>query len=61
MSDATADALAGDVALDALMNWPDAERYAIATALRTALALDRPWPTMAMPATPSSGAPPYSE
>jgi hypothetical protein len=31
------------------------------TALRTALALDRPWPTTVMPPTPSSGAPPYSE
>ncbi len=30
-------------------------------ALRTALALERPWPTMVTPATPSSGAPPYSE
>ena len=38
-----------------------ANRYAMATALRTALALERPWPTMATPLTPSSGAPPYSE
>src|SRR5438309_3163450 len=43
------------------MNLLDAKRYAIATAFRTALALERPWPTMAMPARPSSGAPPYSE
>ena len=33
----------------------------MATALRTALALERPWPTIVTPATPSSGAPPYSE
>jgi len=32
-----------------------------ATALRTAFALDRPWPTMVTPPTPRSGAPPYSE
>src|SRR6185436_5285223 len=31
------------------MNGVDAKRYASATALRTALALDRPWPTTAMP------------
>ena len=28
---------------------------------RTARALERPWPTMARPATPRRGAPPYSE
>ena len=38
-----------------------ANREAIATAFRTALADDRPWPTIARPATPSSGTPPYSE
>ena len=38
-----------------------ANRYAIAIALRIAFADDRPWPTIARPATPSSGAPPYSE
>ena len=43
------------------MKRSDAKRCAIATALRTASALERPWPTMATPATPSSGAPPYSE
>ncbi len=43
------------------MKRSDANRNAIATALRTALALERPWPTMAIPAMPSSGAPPYSE
>src|SRR5205823_3226326 len=43
------------------MKCQDAKRYAIATALRTALTLDRPWPTMATPLTPRSGAPPYSE
>jgi hypothetical protein len=37
------------------------KRCAAAMALRTALADERPWPTMARPATPSSGAPPYSE
>ena len=31
------------------MNRLAAKRYAIATALRTAFALDRPWPTMATP------------
>jgi len=34
---------------------------AIATALRTALDDERPWPTIHKPATPISGAPPYSE
>ena len=36
-------------------------RAAIATAFLTALADDRPWPTMQAPLTPRSGAPPYSE
>ncbi len=36
-------------------------RDAIATAFRTALTEERPWPTMQSPATPISGAPPYSE
>ena len=39
----------------------EASRAAIAMALRTALADERPCATMAVPATPSSGAPPYSE
>src|SRR5207247_5211470 len=43
------------------MNRPCAKRYAIATALRTALTLDRPRPTTGPPATPRSGAPPYAE
>src|SRR5262249_12135347 len=43
------------------MNRFAANRYAMATALRTAFALDRPCPTMAIPLTPRSGAPPYSE
>src|SRR5476649_1379646 len=38
----------------------DANRCASAMPLRTAFALDRPWPTTATPLTPSSGAPPYS-
>jgi hypothetical protein len=38
-----------------------ANRYAMATAFRTARALDLPWPTTVTPVTPSSGAPPYSE
>jgi hypothetical protein len=38
-----------------------AMREAITTALRTAFADDRPWPTMHNPATPSSGAAPNSE
>ena len=37
------------------MSPADAKRYAIATALRTALALDRPCPTIVTPSTPSSG------
>ena len=36
-------------------------RVAIVTALRTAFADERPCPTMQIPLTPSSGAPPYSE
>jgi hypothetical protein len=36
-------------------------RDAMATALRTAFADERPCPTMHNPATPMSGAPPYSE
>ena len=43
------------------MNRLEAKRYAIATALRTAFGLERPWPTIARPLTPRSGAPPYSE
>ena len=39
----------------------DASRAAMAMALRMALADERPCATMAVPATPSSGAPPYSE
>ncbi len=34
---------------------------AIATALRTALTDERPWPIMQRPLRPTSGAPPYSE
>ena len=36
-------------------------REAVTTALRIALADERPWQTCTSPATPSSGAPPYSE
>jgi len=39
----------------------DASRAAMAIALRTALAEEWPCATIAVPATPSSGAPPYSE
>ncbi len=39
----------------------DARRAAMAIALRTALADEWPCATIAVPATPSSGAPPYSE
>ena len=38
-----------------------ANRCAMRMALRTAFTDERPWPTMHAPATPSSGAPPYSE
>ena len=43
------------------MNPADANRCASPTPFCTAFALDRPWPTIVTPATPSSGAPPYSE
>ena len=36
-------------------------RWAMRMALRMALADERPWQTKQTPATPSSGAPPYSE
>ena len=50
-----------DLPLDALNKLLAANRYAMATAFRTARALDLPWPTTVTPVTPSNGAPPYSE
>src|SRR5262245_32174289 len=38
-----------------------ANRYAMATAFRTARALDLPWPTTVTPVMPSNAAPPYSD